>query len=364
MKFNDQKIAIIADSHFGVRNNSTVFLEYMDYYYKEVFFPYLKENNIKTILHGGDLFDNRSSANYVMLSYFNKFIQYLVEYDIKMYVIIGNHDIAYRHTNEIHALGELTPNNTHIKPLDKNSVLDINGTELAVMPWINNNNYNEAIEFINNTSAEYLLGHFEIQGMKMYANSICEHGIEQNVFKKFKRVWSGHFHHHSTVGNLTYLGSLFHMTWQDFGDWRGFNVLDTNTMELTPIENEYCLFTRILYDDSDKDYTKEDVSYLENMYVELIVENKNNEMLYKDFVDRIRHVKTISFNIVDNTLLKINNDSGEQLKQDVDLASLQSDTKALINDYVNENVENEKGKTLEIMNEIYNEAFDNKMKGE
>ena len=40
------KIAIINDTHTGIRNSSEIFLDNAETFYKETFFPYLKENGI------------------------------------------------------------------------------------------------------------------------------------------------------------------------------------------------------------------------------------------------------------------------------------------------------------------------------
>ena len=45
------KIAILNDTHCGVRNSSDIFLNYQERFYSEVFFPYLLENDIKQIIH-------------------------------------------------------------------------------------------------------------------------------------------------------------------------------------------------------------------------------------------------------------------------------------------------------------------------
>ena len=45
------KIAIINDTHFGARGDSQIFFDYFMNFFDDVFFPYLEENNIKTIIH-------------------------------------------------------------------------------------------------------------------------------------------------------------------------------------------------------------------------------------------------------------------------------------------------------------------------
>ena len=51
------KIALLNDSHFGARGDSEVFDNYIHKFMDEVFFPYLKEHNITTLLHLGEILD-------------------------------------------------------------------------------------------------------------------------------------------------------------------------------------------------------------------------------------------------------------------------------------------------------------------
>ena len=44
------KIALLTDTHFGARGDSLVFFDYMMEFYDNVFFPYLSENNITTMM--------------------------------------------------------------------------------------------------------------------------------------------------------------------------------------------------------------------------------------------------------------------------------------------------------------------------
>ena len=58
------KVAIIADTHFGARNDNTFFLDYMLQFYEGIFFPYLEKHNIKTVIHLGDLMDRRKYVSF------------------------------------------------------------------------------------------------------------------------------------------------------------------------------------------------------------------------------------------------------------------------------------------------------------
>ena len=62
------KIALLGDTHFGVRNDARHFHEYYEKFYSEVFFPYLEEHGINTIIQLGDLFDRRKYINFLSLA--------------------------------------------------------------------------------------------------------------------------------------------------------------------------------------------------------------------------------------------------------------------------------------------------------
>ena len=47
------KVAIITDQHFGARKSSRVFHDFFNKFYKNVFFPTLKERKIDTVLDLG-----------------------------------------------------------------------------------------------------------------------------------------------------------------------------------------------------------------------------------------------------------------------------------------------------------------------
>ena len=78
---------------------------------------------------------------------------------------------------------------------------------------------------------------------------IMEEGISSDLFEKFERVYSGHFHTRSNQGGIYYLGNPYEIFWNDYKDKRGFHIFDTETLEHTPINNTYRIFYNIYYDD-------------------------------------------------------------------------------------------------------------------
>ena len=99
------KIAILNDTHAGVRGDMVAMADYQGRFYKEIFFPYLKENNITHILHLGDYFDRRKYINFSTLKLNREhFIEPMLENGMTMDLIIGNHDTYFKNTNEVLSL--------------------------------------------------------------------------------------------------------------------------------------------------------------------------------------------------------------------------------------------------------------------
>ena len=103
------KIALLNDTHFGVRNDSEAFRNYQLRFYNEIFFPYLKEHNIKTLVHLGDVVDRRKFINFQTASIFRKqFFDRLYDEKIDTHIIIGNHDTYFKNTNKVNAIENLS----------------------------------------------------------------------------------------------------------------------------------------------------------------------------------------------------------------------------------------------------------------
>ena len=62
------KIALITDTHFGARSDSIPFDNFFNKFYTEVFFPHLEREQIKTIIHLGDVFDRRKYISFQSLA--------------------------------------------------------------------------------------------------------------------------------------------------------------------------------------------------------------------------------------------------------------------------------------------------------
>lgn len=349
------RIAIISDTHAGARGDNPIFNEYFFKFWENVFFPYLKENNISQICHLGDVVDRRKFINFVILNSWRKrFFDVLKREDISMDVIVGNHDVTYKNTNEINAMHELFDHYDNINVLIEPRDVEYDGTSIAMVPWINVSNYEQSMEFLKNSKSEIVFGHFEISGFEMDRGNICHTGLDMKSFDKFDMVLSGHFHHKSTNGNIHYLGNQYEMTWADYNDQRGFHVFDTDTRELTFVPNPYKMFHKLSYDDGQQDfeYWKEyNFDELKDCYVKVVVVNKQNPYLFDKVIDDLYKAGVADIAIVEDltdTLLEV----------DEDIINQAEDTMTILNKYIDGltlNVESDKLKS--IMRELYVESL-------
>ena len=102
------KIAVLNDTHCGIRNSSQVFLENAENFYSKVFFPECKKQEVTQILHLGDYYDHRKYVNFKALNHNRKiFLEELRKRGMSMDIIPGNHDTFYKNTNDLNSLKEL-----------------------------------------------------------------------------------------------------------------------------------------------------------------------------------------------------------------------------------------------------------------
>ena len=347
------KIAIVTDTHFGARNDNQNFNEYFFKFYENIFFPTLIERGITTCVHMGDVVDRRKYISYRTAHDFRKrFIAKFQELGIDLHIIIGNHDTYYKNTNEVNSMEELVGTD-RFKIYSEPEVVEFDGLPILLMPWINTNNYDKSIKALSKAKADILMGHLEVNGFEMHRGQIAEGSYDKEMFHRFDTVFSGHYHHKSDDGQIFYLGTPYEIMWNDWNDPKGFHIFDTETRELERIVNPHTLFKKIYYDDSEKDYSKEDVEQYKDHYVKLIVVNKKDLYKFDLFVDRL--LKTDAYEV------KIIEDFSELDASNVsdDIINNTEDTLTLLDKYIDElDVTLDKDRLKNTMKTLYNEAQD------
>ena len=294
------KLAVLNDTHCGVRNSSDIFLKYQERFFGEIFFPYLKENNITQILHLGDYYDHRKFVNFKALNDNRKvFLEPMRDLGITMDIIPGNHDVYYKNTNQLCSLKELLGYFTsNVNILMEPTVLDYDGLKIGCLPWINAENSERYLNWLQNVKCDWIGAHLELSGFDMMRGIKSPHGMSSDLFKRFEVVMSGHFHTKSSKDNIYYLGSQMEFTWADAGDPKHFHIIDTETRVLTPVRNPLTMFTKIFYDDT-KGIPQINKESLEDHFVKVVVVNKTDPFKFDKFIDAIQQIKVHELKIAE-----------------------------------------------------------------
>lgn len=345
------KIVLISDTHFGSRDGRQVFHDFFEKFYKETFFPYLKKHGIKTVLHLGDCFDRRKFIDYYSLKRCKEyFFDPAAEAGIEVHMLVGNHDITYRNTLSVNSPELVLRDYPNVKPIATPTELSLPGCKFLMLPWICADNYAESMRLIKESDADVCCGHFEIQGFSMYRGMESHEGFDKDLFKRFSRVYSGHYHHRSSKDNIVYLGNPYEITAMDYNDPRGFHTFELATHNLDFVKNPFTLFERFVYNDTDKTKPLPDPKIFKDKFLKIVVEAKTDFYKFDQFLDKVYNAGCHEVKIVED----IAEMSADEMDDSIDI----EDTLTVLNHYVDSSeVTVDKKKLNNFMKTLYNEAL-------
>ena len=341
------KVAIITDQHFGARKNSKLFHDYFLKFYNDIFFPTLEKEGITTVVDMGDTFDSRKGIDFSALSWAkNNYYDRLQEMGVKVHTIVGNHTAYYKNTNEVNAVDLLLREYDNVTVYSEPTEVMLSQLPVLFIPWINQENEERTLKLIQKTSCSCAMGHLELQGFRVNRQIIMEHGLESELFGKFTRVYSGHYHTRSDNGVVYYLGNPYEMFWNDVNDTRGFHIFDTDTITHTPVNNPHRLFYNIYYEDTN--YQTFDTREYENKIVRVIVRKKSDIKKFEKFIDKLYASNIAELKVVENFVIQ----ESEEFE-----AFESEDTLSILNRYIEEaEVGFDKSIIQKLIQEIYQEA--------
>ena len=137
--------------------------------------------------------------------------------------------------------------------------------------------------------------------------------------------------------------------WNDAHDPKYFHIYDTETREITPVQNDVTIFHKIYYDEDTVKYF-EDLSYLDGKFVKLIVSNRSDLQKFERYVERIQQQKVHELKIAEDFReFRGENVSDEDLRVD--------DTETLIYNYIQEvETDLDKDRIKSVVSELMVEA--------
>jgi DNA repair exonuclease SbcCD nuclease subunit len=344
------KVALITDTHYNFKKANKNFHDYFAKFYKDIFFPYLEKNNIKTVIHLGDAFDNRKGVDYWALDWAKKNVyDVFKKLNIKVYSIVGNHDTYYKNTNEVNSIDILLDEYENIVKISSPKEVTIDGLDILLLPWICSENQEKVFSLLESTESEVVFGHLELQGFFVFPGQTQPHGLDKQIFSKFKKVFSGHYHTRSDDGKIFYIGNPYQMFWNDYNDTRGFSIFDTETLKTKLIENPYTIFEKIYYEDSKFDDI--DIENLRDKIVKLIVKKKSNQKQYDLFLDNLTKIPFLELKV--SEILDVDDSNYQYSETEIE------DTLSILNGYVEESeFQLNKEVVKKIIKDIYDEALE------
>ncbi len=328
-----RKVALITDTHFGVKKGNQIFHEYFEKFYRDTFFPTLDKHGIDTVIHLGDCFDVRKGIDYWSLDWAKRAVfDLLFERGIETHIIVGNHDIFYKQSLKINSPGLNLTEYTNIKVYDSPQTANIKGTKIFMVPWICEDNAQDFSEELAYSEAQVCMGHLELAGFYANKDYQCQHGTDFKIFSHFNQVFSGHFHKRSSSGNVTYLGNPYQLYWNDEGETRGFHIYDLDSGELEFIPNPNTMYHKIYY--------KQGKLINPNKYngsqIKIIVEESSTPQKLSKLVDDLYKAGVHDIKVIENIDISVDDDV--EVESEDTLTTLTKYVNAMDNDVNKENL--------------------------
>lgn len=353
------KVAVITDTHFQIKGGKDSFERHI-LRYTDMVIDYCIKNKINTILHLGDFFDVRNSISIKTLkSVKTNFLDVLKKNKIKIHIIPGNHDLAFKNTHLTNSVSLLFNEYDNVFVYNEPTKIEFeDGTTVVMCPWLTPENKAEFGKIAMELGCEsnILCGHFEFKGFEYQRGVKATNGDDsEGLAGMYTIVLSGHYHSKSRQGNVYYLGTGCDLTWADYNEKKYFHILDTSNAKLKQIENPDRMFIQIVYDESLID--QKSIQELKELnfndkVIKILIKNRKNAILFDEFLEELYNQKPDSITVIENTtdIQEVKIDNSLLLKSTIELLNGMIDEMD-----VNDNID--KNEVKKICFELYQESM-------
>ncbi len=363
------KVVVFGDLHFGIRGDSVIFQNYQRKIATEVIFPYLEEhkNEIAQLVFLGDIFDRRKVINISTLQFAKWFFNNLRDFNID--IIVGNHDVYYRNTNNINSPTLIFE---EYKNITVHDYIAFDKDGFLFVPWINIENIEQIMESIKASQSKVLFGHLEINNALLIGTQRCDFGMDMETFSKFDLVMTGHFHRRQQFGNILYTGCLWELTRDDSFQEKGFYVLTMGDdyalkdIKFIPTTDRFKIFNSVHYDEHIlqklpktntpvvdlilPDSRREE---LRDTYVKVYFESNRNQILWTAFLEKLN-----SFNPAEVSFQEVTSKEDDEESDNFVIKVENNDMLEVIHTYITDSIHDKKRQEdlFSLFAELYKEA--------
>lgn len=269
-----ETIITLTDTHFGVRQNSIMWLNSQkDFIYNE-FLPAIKRiPGKKSVYHCGDVFDSRVNINSYVASVVRKIFEDIAAAVDSVIVIAGNHDF-YSPTDDSVDSVEMVLRNIDKVTIVKNTI-ETKGQDMFV-PWFQWFDYETLKNAIETYNPKAVWCHTDLSAMTP----------EYKKLLKGIKIFTGHIHYPSYKNGMLTMGSTFALTFADCNADRGFYIVDASTYMWRFVPAKGIIHFWRFY--NDEVFTKLDENKMRNDYIEIYIDK--GLMLDDKYVKRIKEV--------------------------------------------------------------------------
>jgi len=290
---DNESFAVIGDLHFGHKEDHDAFVKYQVHSYLKVIDD-IKSKGIKTVIILGDSTNNRKSITWTTMELVK---DNLIDPDLHYIIIVGNHDAYYKNTNKLSSIRQLFKDHENVDIIDTDAIeMTVDSNKCLFVPWMTDDNIDTCMSKIEASDATYCFGHFPINGALMTKGIVCGGTLKSKMFKKFKKVISGHFHLKQKIGsNIIYIGSMCQLDWNDYGDSKVYLTIGKNVKSHQIVDD---IFVKISI---DKDFKFDDLAQYKDKFLKIYVNRKMKGVEESALIEIIENC--IKHEIIDNTII-------------------------------------------------------------
>lgn len=198
--------------------------------------------NLETVIVAGDFLHHRYSLNTYAYAKACKIVADRKRAGINTIFLLGNHDMFHENQWDVHSLAPLME---WSKVVDSPTTLDIHGIPVDFLPYTPlPSKYIDGFETPSKTLISHLSVAEAILNKKYDVISVEDDTKEKEViqadaFKKWKKVWLGHYHYGQKVNrNVEYVGSPMQLTYGEAGQKKHVAIYDLATLKTEYVDNE------------------------------------------------------------------------------------------------------------------------------